>query len=61
MVVCGDVTQIDLVRRQDSGLVHAARIFADTEDIAIVTLTADDVVRHPLIRKIIKAYDRGDG
>jgi len=61
MVVCGDVTQIDLVRRQDSGLVHAARIFAETEEIGIVTLTATDVVRHPLIRKIIRAYDRADG
>jgi phosphate starvation-inducible PhoH-like protein len=58
MVVCGDVTQIDLARRQDSGLVHAARIFAGTDDIAIVTLTEGDIVRHPLIRKIIKAYDR---
>ncbi len=61
MVVCGDVTQIDLARRQDSGLVHAARIFGDTEDIAIITLTAGDIVRHPLIRRIIMAYDRAAG
>jgi phosphate starvation-inducible PhoH-like protein len=58
MVVCGDVTQIDLVRRQDSGLVHAARVFTNINDVAIVTLGEADVVRHPLIRKIIKAYDR---
>ena len=60
MVVCGDVTQIDLVRRQDSGLVHAATVFAGVEDVAIVTLSETDVVRHPLIRKIIGAYDRAD-
>jgi phosphate starvation-inducible PhoH-like protein len=61
MVVCGDVTQIDLVRRQDSGLVHAARAFAGIDDVAVVILTDADIVRHPLIRKIIKAYDRADG
>lgn len=58
MVVCGDVTQIDLVRRNDSGLVHAAKIFTNVGDIAIVELTEADVVRHPLIRAIIEAYDR---
>lgn len=58
MVVCGDVTQIDLVRRQDSGLVHAARVFGDVAGVAVVNLSEADVVRHPLIRKIIKAYDR---
>ena len=61
MVVCGDVTQIDLVRREDSGLVHAAQVFRDVEDVAIVQLTEQDVVRHPLIRAIIKAYGRIDG
>ena len=61
MVVCGDVTQIDLVRREDSGLVHAARAFAGVEDVAVVTMDEGDIVRHPLIRKIIKAYDRAGG
>jgi len=60
MVVCGDVTQIDLVRRNDSGLVHAAKLFVDVKDIAIVELTEADVVRHPLIRAIIQAYARAD-
>jgi phosphate starvation-inducible protein PhoH and related proteins len=61
MVVCGDITQIDLVRRQDSGLVHAARVFTNVNDVAVVTLGEADIVRHPLIRKILKAYDRADG
>ena len=60
MVVCGDVTQIDLVRRNDSGLVHAAKIFTNVTDIATVELTEADVVRHPLIRAIIEAYGRSD-
>jgi len=60
MVVCGDVTQIDLVRRNDSGLVHAAKLFVDVKDIAIVELTEADVVRHPLIRAIIAAYSNAD-
>ena len=60
MVVCGDVTQIDLVRRNDSGLVHAAKLFTGVKDIAIVELTEADVVRHPLIRSIIEAYARAD-
>ena len=60
MVVCGDVTQIDLVRRGDSGLVHAATVFAGVDGIAIVTMTEADVVRHPLIRTIIEAYGRAD-
>jgi phosphate starvation-inducible PhoH-like protein len=59
MVVCGDVTQIDLARPESSGLVHAARIFAGVEDIAVTTLGDEDVVRHPLIRRIIGAYGRG--
>ncbi|HYK54098.1 MAG TPA: PhoH family protein [Candidatus Eremiobacteraceae bacterium] len=60
MVVCGDVTQIDLVRRNDSGLVHAAKIFTNVADIALVEMTESDVVRHPLIRAIIEAYGRAD-
>lgn len=60
MVVCGDITQIDLVRPQDSGLVHATRVFANSDDIAVVTLGEADVVRHPLIRQIIRSYERYD-
>jgi phosphate starvation-inducible protein PhoH and related proteins len=59
MVVCGDITQIDLARPRESGLVHAASIFGGMKDIAVVTLGEADIVRHPLIRKIITAYDTG--
>lgn len=58
MVVGGDVTQIDLPRGASSGLAEAAMRLADIEEIAIVTLDETDVVRHPLVSKIIRAYTR---
>lgn len=56
MVISGDVTQIDLNGKQESGLVQAIRILEGMEDIAFVELTSDDVVRHPLVQKIIERY-----
>jgi phosphate starvation-inducible PhoH-like protein len=58
MIVCGDVTQIDLPAATESGLVAAARIFGGVEDVGVAQLTEADVVRHPLIRRIIEAYAR---
>ena len=57
-VVTGDVTQIDLARGQKSGLVEAARILEGVRGIAFRHFTSADVVRHPLVQKIIDAYDR---
>jgi len=57
-VVTGDVTQIDLQRGQKSGLVEARRILADVRGIAITDFTAADVVRHPLVARIIDAYEK---
>jgi phosphate starvation-inducible protein PhoH and related proteins len=57
-VVTGDVTQIDLARGQKSGLVEAARVLAGVRGIAFRHFTSADVVRHPLVQKIIDAYDR---
>lgn len=57
MAVTGDVSQIDLPRGVPSGLVQATRLLKDVEDIGHVTFTASDVVRHPLVAKIIRAYD----
>ncbi|MBS0321340.1 MAG: PhoH family protein [Proteobacteria bacterium] len=57
-VVTGDVTQIDLARHQKSGLVEADRVLAGVRGIAFVHFTSADVVRHPLVQKIIDAYDR---
>ena len=56
MVVNGDITQIDLKNEQLSGLVEASKIFSNTEGIKFCYLTVEDVVRHPLVQKIIEAY-----
>ncbi len=57
-VVNGDVTQIDLGRGQKSGLVEARRILAGVRGIAFTEFTAADVVRHPLVARIIDAYEQ---
>ncbi len=57
-VVTGDVTQIDLGRGQKSGLIEARRILADVRGIAFSEFTAADVVRHPLVARIIDAYEK---
>ncbi len=57
-VVTGDVTQIDLARGSRSGLVEARRVLAGVRGIAFSDFTAADVVRHPLVARIIDAYDR---
>jgi phosphate starvation-inducible PhoH-like protein len=57
-VITGDVTQIDLARGQKSGLVEADRILAGVRGIAFTRFTSEDVVRHPLVQKIIGAYER---
>jgi phosphate starvation-inducible PhoH-like protein len=56
VVITGDKTQIDLPRREDSGLVQVERILAEIEGIAFFYFTDADVVRHRLVREIIKAY-----
>lgn len=56
MVITGDITQIDLDRRTPSGLIQAASILKDIEGIHIMSLSADDVVRHPLVQRIIEKY-----
>ena len=57
-VVTGDVTQIDLARGQKSGMVAVQRILADVRGIAFSSFKSDDVVRHPLVQRIVDAYER---
>ena len=57
-VVTGDVTQIDLQRGQKSGLIEARRILAGVRGIAFTDFSAADVVRHPLVARIIDAYEK---
>ncbi len=58
VVVTGDVTQIDLPDGKRSGLKHAISILKNIEGIETVTLTAKDIVRHPLVMQIVRAYER---
>ncbi|MEJ2719164.1 MAG: PhoH family protein [Deltaproteobacteria bacterium] len=60
-VITGDITQIDLPEGVRSGLVEAQEIFQHIEGIAFVTFSDQDVVRHPLVQEIIKAYERRSG
>jgi phosphate starvation-inducible PhoH-like protein len=57
IIVTGDVTQIDLPRQMRSGLVDAVHRFRDLERIAIVYLDEHDIVRHPLVQRILLAYE----
>ena len=58
VVITGDVTQIDLPSDKVSGLNEAVRLLKGIDDIAICTLTGEDVVRHRLVQKIIEAYEK---
>lgn len=60
VVVTGDITQIDLPSKQQSGLVHAERLLSPIEDIEVITFTQIDVVRHELVQKIIEAYEKNE-
>jgi phosphate starvation-inducible PhoH-like protein len=57
-VVTGDITQIDLPRQQRSGLKHVIDVLRDVEGVAFTFFTARDVVRHPLVQRIVLAYER---
>jgi phosphate starvation-inducible PhoH-like protein len=56
-VVTGDVTQIDLPNAKLSGLKHAMSILEDVEGIGFTMFSPKDVVRHPLVKRIVEAYE----
>ncbi|MCP9773159.1 PhoH family protein [Synechococcus sp. Tobar12-5m-g] len=60
MVVTGDPSQVDLPRHQVSGLAEAVRVLAGVEGVAICPLTDADVVRHPVVQRVVQAYARFD-
>ena len=59
-VINGDITQTDLPKNIDSGLAHAMKVLDGIEDIGFTIFNSKDVVRHPLVRKIVDAYDKFD-
>ena len=60
MVVTGDITQIDLLHKKDSGLVQVKTLLKKVKGIQFIYFSEKDVVRHELVKKIIKAYDESD-
>jgi phosphate starvation-inducible protein PhoH and related proteins len=58
MVVTGDITQIDLPREQQSGLIAVSEILTEVEDVDFIRFADEDVVRHKLVRRIVAAYDQ---
>jgi phosphate starvation-inducible PhoH-like protein len=59
-IINGDITQIDLPKNIESGLGHSIRVLKDVEGIGFTVFSSRDVVRHPLVRKIVDAYDQFD-
>ena len=60
MIITGDLTQIDLPRGAASGMREAMHILKDVKGISFVRMSADDIVRHRLVTRIVEAYDRAD-
>lgn len=60
MIITGDLTQIDLPKKQQSGLARAMKILRGIDGISFIELNAEDVVRHRLVKEIIGAYDRNN-
>lgn len=58
VVVTGDITQIDLDKPQQSGLVKSIEILKNIEEIGIIELTKIDIVRHPIVQKIVESYEK---
>lgn len=59
-VITGDVTQTDLPPRVESGLRHVIEVLEDVEGISFTFFQSKDVVRHPLVQRIVEAYERRD-
>lgn len=57
-IITGDTTQVDLPHRCESGLVSATRILSAIPEISIISLESSDVVRNPLVQKIVQAYEQ---
>jgi phosphate starvation-inducible PhoH-like protein len=59
-IMTGDTTQIDLPRKSESGLLQAMRILSNIENISIIKFDERDIVRHKLVKKIVRAYEQDE-
>ena len=57
-IVTGDASQVDLPNREDSGLLKGANLLKNIKGIETIVFTNEDIVRHPLVGKIVKAFDK---
>ena len=57
-IVTGDASQVDLPRKEDSGLLKTISMVKNIKGICTVTFTSEDIVRHPLVTKIVKAFEK---
>ena len=57
-IVTGDASQVDLPHKEDSGLIRGVKMLEDIKGISVIRFTNEDIVRHPLVNKIVKAFDR---
>ena len=60
-IVTGDITQIDLPRPTDSGLLKAVKLLKPVQGIAFIEFNVDDIVRHPLVKQIVEAFEGNSG
>ena len=60
IVITGDASQIDLVKKKDSGLTQAMEVLKNVDGIGICELTSHDVVRHPMVQKILECYEKAE-
>lgn len=59
-VITGDITQVDLPREKTSGLRHALKILSDIDGVGVTRFQKNDIVRHPLVKKIVHAYEQDE-
>jgi phosphate starvation-inducible PhoH-like protein len=59
-ILTGDSTQIDLPKKNESGLIQAMRILSGVEGVSVITFNEEDIVRHRLVRRIVKAYEQAE-
>lgn len=57
-VITGDITQVDLPRGQKSGLRHAIDVLGDVEELSFNYFKSEDIVRHPVVAKVVQAYEK---
>lgn len=57
-IVTGDASQVDLPKKEDSGLIKGINILKNIKGVSTITFTSEDIVRHPLVTKIVKAFDK---